>query len=101
MTPVDGASTAGERAATGPYTLAAGIDEMTAVDQALPAAIDPIVGQDQPGTTLTGADCFPGSPGQAVCTLNYSNSMSQLQTINLSADGQSFSLRASFDPPTT
>ena len=101
LTPVPGAPTAGEQDRTGPYTLEAGIDPMTALDQALPHAVDPIIAQDQLGVTVTSADCYQGMPDQAACTINYSNGMTQLQTISVSADGQTFTLPASFYPATT
>ena len=101
LTPVPGGPTAGEQDRTGPYTLAAGIDQMTALDQALPQAVDPIIAQDQLGVTVTSADCYKSMPDQAACTINYSNGMTQLQTISVSADGQTFRLPASFYPATT
>ncbi len=100
LTPVPGATTAGEQDRTGPFPLGAGIDQMTALDQALPHAVDPIIAQDQLGVTVTSADCLQGMPDQAACAINYSNGMTQLQTIGVSADGQTFTLPASFYPAT-
>lgn len=101
LTHVNPAWTASEQDRGGPYPLEAGIDPMTALDQAIPAAINPIVGQDQPGTSVTSADCEPGSSGQAVCTIGYSDGMTQQQTVGIAADGQTFTLPASFMPAIT